>query len=203
LVLPLTRHNLSVGSSDFDTSEEASLVVHIGDDATVSSIATSRAIVRSLRAGVAIRRPAKRMASKLGGSSQESVLLFDTVPGFLGSNLFRVPNLVGIVAEVGVSRNQLFESCIFPAPALTDDHDVVTTTEGVFEDSNRLEDNLRVFCDGLIARGTIVVPFWDLVNGSDFSRKSTAFSAELETGAIKPDIFSDDGAILVDISQAV
>ena len=59
LELPLTWHNLGICSRNLDLSEEASLVVSIDDGATVADVGTNRAVVRSLGAWVARRRPAE------------------------------------------------------------------------------------------------------------------------------------------------
>lgn len=85
LILPLARHDLGVSASNLDTGKEAGFVVHISDDSTEVLVATDRAVVGSLRAGVAIGWPAKRVASELSFGSEQGVLLLNSVPrSFIG-----------------------------------------------------------------------------------------------------------------------
>lgn len=152
LVFPLSGHNLGVGSSNLDTSEKAGLVVHVSNDAAEVLVATDRAVVRALGTGVAIGRPAEGVASELGLSTEQGVFLLNAVPGCFIGDFSGVPNLVGKVAEVSVGRNELLEGAIFPLPRLAVDHDVVATAERIAEDSDGLEDDLRVLSAGLVAR---------------------------------------------------
>lgn len=151
LVFPLSGHNLGVGSSNLNTSEKASLVVHIGNDAAKVLVATDRAVVRALGTGVAIGRPAEGVASELGLSAEQGVFLLNAVPALLILDFRGVPNLVGEVAEVSVGGDELLEGAIFPLPRLAVDHDVVASTEGIAEDSDGLEDNFRVLSASLVA----------------------------------------------------
>ena len=203
LILKLTRHYFDISSRNVDTSEEASLVVRISNSATVASVGTNGAVVGTLLTRVTIVGPAKRLLSELSGVSEESVLLLNTVPSFLSRNFRVVPNLVSEVSEISVGRHELLEGFIFPVESLTQDDDVVATTEGVSEHSARLEDDFRVFGDGLISRAAIIVPFGAFSNAGGFLFEGASLRADIDAGTTNPHVFSDDLAILWEVVEGV
>jgi len=156
LVFPLSGHNFSVGSRNVDSSVEASLVVSVSNAATKGSVGTDRAVVGSLSSRVTIVGPSEGIASEFGRGGKESIFLFNSVPGELLK--IRVPNLVGEVSEVSVSGDELLVGGVFPHVGLTEDHDVVSLSEGIAVVSDGLEVNLRVFGSSHVARRTIKVP---------------------------------------------
>lgn len=54
LVLPLSRHDLSVSASNLNTSVKASFVVHVSDDTAKVLVASDRTVVGALGTWVAI-----------------------------------------------------------------------------------------------------------------------------------------------------
>lgn len=60
LVLPLAGHDLAVDAGDGDLRVHASAVVCLGDAATVGVLEPDRAVVRALRPGLTLLRPAER-----------------------------------------------------------------------------------------------------------------------------------------------
>ena len=119
MVFPLSWHDLSVSARNSDSSKETSLVVNVSDAATEGNVGTDRAVVGSLSSRVSIVRPAEGMASELGRGSNESVLLFNSVPGFLFE--IRIPNLISVMPEVGVCGDELLVGGVFPHVGLTED----------------------------------------------------------------------------------
>lgn len=83
LVFPLSRHDFSVSARNSDSSEEAGLVVDVSNATTEGSVGTNRAVVGSLSSRVSVVGPSEGVTSELGGSSNKSVLLFNSVPGLL------------------------------------------------------------------------------------------------------------------------
>ena len=149
MVFPLSWHDLSVSARNSDSSKETGLVVNISDAATEGNVGTDRAVVGSLSSRVSIVRPAEGMASEFGRGSNERVLLFNSVPGFLFE--IRIPNLVSVMPEVGVGGDELLVGGVFPHVGLTEDEDVVSLSEGVAVVGDRLEVDLRVLGSGHVA----------------------------------------------------
>ena len=104
LVFPLAWHDLSVGTRNFDTSIEGSLVVGISNSTAEAIGSADRAVVRALRTGVTILGPAKRPGRELSLGANKSVLLLDTEPRLL---VCRVENFLGESSEVSVGRNEI------------------------------------------------------------------------------------------------
>ena len=104
LVFPLAGHNLSVGTRDFDSSVEASLVVSVSDSTTEAIGSADRAVVGTLGTGVTILGPAKRPGRELRLGANKSVLLLDTEPRLL---VCRIEDFLGESSEVSVGRNEI------------------------------------------------------------------------------------------------
>lgn len=137
LVFKLARHYLNIGSRNLHTSVKASLVVSISDGTPKAHVGSNRAVVWTLVAWVTIIRPAKGLLGELGKGLDQSVFLLDTIPGFLASDGRVVPDFSSKVSEICVAWDELFEVFVLPLECLTHDDDVVTSSEGVFEDSDR------------------------------------------------------------------
>ena len=114
LVLPLTWHDLSVGTRDVDAGGEASAVVLVGDDSAEGDVGTDGAVVGSLWAWVTVGWPAKWPFCELVGSSEEGELLLDSEPWLLGGGELIFEDSSGEVAEVGVGGLELGKGGIFP-----------------------------------------------------------------------------------------
>lgn len=196
LVFPLSRHDLGVSARNGNTSEEAGLVVDVSNAATEGSVGTYRAVVGTLSSGVSIVGPAEGVASELGGSGDESVLLLNSVPGLLIE--IRIPNLFSVASEVGVSGDQLLVGGVFPHVGLTEDDDVVSLSEGVTVVRDGLDVNLRVLGGGHVARRAIKVPHGEVLEFLNFLGKSAALGAESDTGSVKPDVLGDNFTTLID-----
>lgn len=196
LVFELTGHHFDVGAGDGDSSIQTSLVVGVSDCAAEAHVGSNRAVVGTLGTGVTIVGPAEGLLSELGRLGDERVLLLDTVPGFLVLDCLVLPDLLGKVSEVGVGRDKLGTLVVLPSPALTHDDDVVTTTEGVSKHSNRLKDHLRLLSDGLVARGTIVVPVREVFNFLNLVVEGASLGAETNSRSIDPNVLSNNLAVL-------
>ena len=118
-------------------------------DSTSEAIAgTGRAVVRTLRARVAIVGPAERPGGELGLCTNKSVFLLDTEPGFF---IGGIENFLGMNTEVGVGRLKLLAGSVSPSVSVAHDEDMVSAAEGISEDSDRAHDDLRVVSGGLVA----------------------------------------------------
>ena len=160
LVLPLARHDFSIGSADVDTSIEAGLVVSVSNNTSEADVGTDGAVVGTLFTGVSVGGPAEGPGSELVLGANQSVFLLDTVPGLLLETL--VPNLSCKVSEVGVAGHEDLASAVLPVEGLAKDEDVVTFSEGVIEVGDGLEDDFGVLSHGLVSGRTIIVPLRDV-----------------------------------------
>ena len=113
-----------------------------------------------------------------------------------------IENWFGISSEIGVVGNEFLESVVLPHVSLAKHQNVVTTSKGIGEVGASSDDDLRVLGDGLIGRGTIIVPLGDLVKGGDRSRESSTLGAESHS-SIDPNVFSNDLTLLVQVRKVV
>lgn len=177
LILKLTGHDFDVGSRNVDASIEASLVVSVSDSTSKADVGTNGAVVGTLSAGVTIVGPSEGLLGELGSVSQEGVLLLDTIPGLFGGNFGVVPNLVGVVSEVGIGRNELLQSVVLPVPGLAHNNYVVAASEGISEVGNGSQGDLGLLSDGLVGGGSVVVPLGDIGNFLNLLGKGTCLGA--------------------------
>ena len=132
---------------------------------------TNTAVVGTLRSGVPVLGPAVGAVVEV----EESVLLLETEPGVVvGMSAHELGALVTVVELVGGTIG---------VPALREDKDVGDATERVGEDGNRLSSNVsnlsrhtiresatclevdvRVLARGLAGRGTVKVPYRELID---------------------------------------
>jgi len=155
LELPLGRHNLSIGTRDFYTSEQASLVVSLDDVSAVDLASADTAVVWALWTWVATNWPAIGLVKGV----EEGVLLLKTEPWLVGLVGFHeLGTLVAVVELVWGSIG---------IPALGNDQDVGSTTEGVGEDGNGSEVDIRVVTGSLASRATVKVPLGKVFNLED------------------------------------
>ena len=112
-----------------------------------------------------------------------------------------VPDLLGEMPEICVSRDELGTLVVFPSPHFTHDDDVVTASEGVSEHSDRLQDHLRLLSDGLVARGTIVVPVGEVLNLLDLIVEGASLGAEANARSIDPDVLGNNFAVLRQVEK--
>ena len=140
LVLPLTRHDFSIGSGYLDTGVKTGFVVCISYISTKANITSNRAIEGTLVSGVTSTRPSVGSQLELVLLLQESVLLLDTIPRFFGGTL--VENFLGKRSKIGVVWDQIFESCILPHVALAKNENVVAASEWIGEESDGFDDDL-------------------------------------------------------------
>jgi hypothetical protein len=202
LEFPLARHDLTVGARNVYTSVKADSVVSVSNGATEAEVGTDWAVVGTLLAGETILGPAEGLEGELGALSNESVFLLDSVPRLLFFNGGGIPNLLSKVSKVSVGRDEFLEvTSLLPVPGLAQDHDVVSTAEGVRVECDGLKDDFWVFSDSLVGAASVIVPLRDLSKGSNLAFESSALSAELNARSIDPDVFSNDLALLGEIME--
>jgi hypothetical protein len=203
LVLPLARHNFSIGARNFDACVKAGLVVSVGNEAPEANVGSSGTVVGALLSRVSVVGPSEGVGGEFGRVTDEGVLLLDTVPGLFFLNEIVVPDFVGEVSEVGVGGDKLLASFVFPTPTLTEDKNIVAKAEGVTEVSDGLEDDLGLISDGLVGRGAIVVPFGDVGEAFNLFGEGAALGAEGDAGTIKPNVLSNDGTSLIEAVESM
>ena len=107
---------------------------------------TRSAVIRTLRTRETALRPTVGSAIHV----KQGIFLLDTEPRDLVLSL--VHDLLGVMTEVGLVRSAIV------VVALRENQDVVTTTEGVFEDGGGAEVDIRIVSGSLIGGGTIEIP---------------------------------------------
>ena len=150
LEFPLTWHDLSIGTRDSETSIKAALVMSISNGSSKANVATNGAVVWSLVGWVTIRWPSVWVSLELVLVLQNGILLLNTEPWDLF--LVGIENFLSEVSEVSVGWHEIGVGGVAPDICLTKNHDVVATSEGVWEEECWLHDNLGIFRGSLIAR---------------------------------------------------
>jgi len=148
LEFPLTWHNLSIGTRDSEASIKAALVVSISNGSSEAYITSNRAVVWTLVGWVTIGWPSIWLGLELVLSLQDCVFLLNTIPWDL--ILVGIENLFSKVSEIGVGWYKSRIGGITPDIGLAKYHDIITTSEGVWEEENWLHDDLRIFSGSLI-----------------------------------------------------
>ena len=146
LELPLGRHDLGVGTGDLDASIQASLVVSLNDITANNLASTYTTVVGSLGRRETLLGPAVWSVIHI----EEGVFLLQSEPRLLGG--VRLHQLCALMTVVVLVR------CAVRHPSLSQDKDVRDTSEGVGEDSDGLQVDIRIATGGLVGRGTIEVP---------------------------------------------
>lgn len=155
LVFPLRRHDLGVDTGDLDTGVHASAVVSLDNITAVDLAGSDTAVVGALGTGETALGPSVGPAVV----TEEGVFLFQTEPELLlGIGLHQAVGVVTVVELVGGSIG---------VPGFAEDEDVVTETEGVGEDGNGAQVDIGVIAGGLARRGTVEVPFGELIDRLD------------------------------------
>ena len=149
LKLPLSWHNFTVGSGDGDSSVQAALVVSISDGSSEANVTSNGAVVWSLISWVTSGGPSIRSGAESAVFLKNSVLLLDSEPWFLGG--VGIEDLFGEMSEIGVRWDKFLVGGIFPGKSLDQNHDVVATSEWIWEHEHWLHDDLRVLGSGLVA----------------------------------------------------
>jgi hypothetical protein len=73
-------------------------------------------------------------------------------------------DLFGEKPEIGVGREKLLICVVSPNEGFAENHDIIASSEGVWEVENRLHDDLRVLSACLVSAGAIEIPFWELID---------------------------------------
>ena len=82
-----------------------------------------------------------------------------------------------------------------PFIGLSHDKDVIALSEGVTVEGDGPHDDLRVVCESLETRRTIVVPLWEVGEAADFAWDGAALGTEGDSGSINPDILADSDVL--------
>ena len=150
LVFPLARHDLSVGTRNLDSGVKTSAVVSVSDDSTEAVVGADGAIVWSLGSGISVVRPSDGPGCELSLSSNQGILLLDSVPWLFVST--GVENCLGVASKVGVSWLELLAGGVLPLVSLGHDDEVLALSEWIAVVGDRLHDDFRVVGGGLVAR---------------------------------------------------
>lgn len=127
MVLPLSGHDLGVGTRDVDTGVEAGHVVCLDQVTAEDSAGTDTTVVRALRSREAVLGPAVRPAVNV----EESVFLLKAEPEpLLGVGLHQKGSVMAEVEGVGLAVTH---------PSLAHDEDIGLAAERVIVHGNGTE----------------------------------------------------------------
>jgi hypothetical protein len=107
------------------------------------------------------------------------------------------------VSKICVCWDQLIELGICPDVAFSKNEDVVPLAEGVSKEGNWFENNFRVLSRGLVRGRAIVVPIWEVCEGSNFLVEGSALAAKGNACSVNPDVLSDNFTALVNSMKDV
>lgn len=156
LVLPLGRHDFSVGARDLDASVQAGLVVRL-DDVTAHDLAgADTAVVWALRSRETVLRPAVRPAI----SAEKSVLLLETEPILV--------LLVGLHHDGGVMAEVVGIRLAVPHPRLAHNKEVGLVTERAWKHGHWTQVDVGIVAGRLAGRGAVEVPFGKFIDVLDW-----------------------------------
>lgn len=147
LVLPLSGHDLGVGTGDEDTCVEAGLVVGLDNVSAEDSAGTYTTVVRTLGSWETVLGPSVRPAVDV----KESVLLLKAKPELLALVLLH---------EKGSGMTEVVLVWLaITHPGLAHDENVGSAAEWVVKHGDWAEVDIRVLARRLTGRGTVKVPF--------------------------------------------
>lgn len=163
LVFPLGWENLGVDAGDLNSSKQAGTVMSLDNITAIYFASTDTTVVWALRTGETTLGPSVRVTKLI----EESILLLKTEPRLLALvGLHEFSALVTVVELVGGTVR---------VPALSQDEDVVTTTERVREHGDRAEIDIGVFTWGLSGGRSVKVPFGKILNGGGLFLESLSW----------------------------
>jgi hypothetical protein len=168
LELPLSGHNLGVGSRDLYTGEQASFEVSLDDISAIDLSGTNTTVVWALGAWETILGPAIWFI----GHIKKSVLLLETEPRLV--LLMRLHQLGSLMTVVEFVRGSI------GIPALGDHQDIWGTTEWIREDCNRSKVNVGVIARCLASGASVEVPLREILNGVEAALWDTGERLEEE-----------------------
>ncbi len=152
LELPLSWHNLGIGTRDLHASEQASLVVSLDDISAVDLASTNTTVVWTLWTWETSLWPAVWSVELI----KKGIFLLKTEPWLMRLvGLHELSTLMTVVELVWGSIR---------VPALCDNQDVGSTTEWIGVDGNGSKVDIRVIAGGLASRGAVEIPFWKILD---------------------------------------
>ena len=151
MILPLSRHDFRVRARDVDAGVQAGLVMRLNHISPHDLASANTAIVRSLGSWEAVLWPAIWITSL----AQHGVFLLKAKPELVFRVLLHQDG--GVVAEI--VRVWL----AIGHPRLGHDEDVVAQAEGVGIHGNGTEIDIGIVSGSLLGRGTVKVPFWEVI----------------------------------------
>lgn len=164
------------------------------------NISSNWAIVRSLDSWETRIWPSIWASLKIIALFKQNIFLLNSKPWlFLW---FVIKNFFCIISEICVTRFQFFKRTIRPRKSLAQYHDIVSSSERIWEIENRLNNDLRALSSGLICGWSIIVPFWNISNRRNFSSKSSAFCSHSKS-SINPNVLRNHVTSLVNVSEEI
>jgi len=186
LVLPLGWENLSVDTGDVNAGVQTSTVMSLDDISAVDLSSTDSTVVWTLWAWETTSWPSEGLIQLI----EKSILLLETEPWDL--ILVSLHQFGAIVAVVELVWDTV------GVPALAKNENVVAASEWIWVYGDWAEVDIGVFTWGLCGRGTVKVPFWEVLYAGGLLAEGSGLATN-SVGTINPDVFGLDDAVLWEI----
>lgn len=189
LELPLSWHDLGVGSRDLDTGVKAGTVVSLNDVTSVDLVGSNSTVVWSLWSWESVLWPSEWMSIDI----EKSVLLLHSEPwvlvGGLLHDLLASDTEVGggwlLLVIVGLAHHQL----------------VLSLPEWIWIDGNWLQVDIGVGSLSLSGGGSVKVPDWELLWVSWLEIEGSGLGTDVLSGSINPDVEGLVFSLLVQVQK--
>lgn len=188
LEFPLGWENFSVDTADLDTGVEACLIVGFYYIPTIDVAGANSAVVWSLWSWETALGPAVWPSIGI----EEGIFLLKAEPWLV--LLVGFHELVALVAVVVLVWGAIW------VPGLAHDEDIGGSTDWIWEDCNWAEIDIGVVAGSLSGRGAVKVPFWEIFGALWLLEEGLGLGTEV-AGGVNPDVFGQNGALLVKASE--
>jgi len=168
LEFPLSGHDFGIDTRNLDARVQASAVVSFNEITSEHASGTDTTVVWTLRSWETALWPAVWCAVVV----EKGVFLFNAEPWLFALDLLH--ELVAVVSVVGLVGGSI------RVEGLAQNENVVSKTERIPEDGSRAKEDVRVVASSLVGRGTVKVPFRQVVNALDRASESLGLATEAE-----------------------
>lgn len=165
LVLPLTGHDFSICSWDLYSSKQACSIMCVTQNSSKAILSSNCTIKWSLGSWISSFWPAKRPSCEMVFDIEECVFLFNTEPRF--KFLCLLHDMIWIESKIRICRSHRVLKSI-ETKSFAQYKNIITLSERIRVKSNRFNQDFTVNRVRLPSRGSIKVPFREIIKTSHF-----------------------------------
>ena len=197
LVFPLSRHDFAICSRYFQASIKTGCIMCVTYNSSKANWSACWAVIRSLGSWEASIRPSKwPIVNMRSFYWEQSVFLLNSKPWLWF--FYQIHNLFWKVSEVCICWDfRLLKSV--NTESLTQYKHIVSLSKRVRIKSYWLYHYLWVSCLSLSSWRSVIIPFREILQRSDFLLKGSLFWSNAKTWAINPDVLSNYFASLIKV----